>query len=161
MKPHLPWIRKLKKLYKGHPDISAERTCLIIAHRLSTIISAHEILVLDKGVIIQKGTHEDLLQTGGKYTELWRIKVKRNPKYWYNAYLKLSQNMNIKKDPRDFLLNCFNIAIESANPIKSLRNFLPSPLRVVYLLLGAGKAAAMAKAVRSNGPQELTYLGWL
>ena len=59
--------------------ISAEKTCLIIAHRLSTIISAHEILVLDKGVIIQKGTHEDLLKTGGKYTELWRIQSEEKP----------------------------------------------------------------------------------
>jgi len=56
--------------------------------------------------------------------------------------------MNIKKNPRDFLLNCFNIAIESANPIKSLRNFLPSPPKGRVLVVGAGKAAAsMAKAV--------------
>ena len=56
--------------------------------------------------------------------------------------------MKIKKDPRDFLLNCFNIAIESANPIKSLRNFLPSPPKGRVLVVGAGKAAAsMAKAV--------------
>jgi len=59
--------------------ISAEKTCLIIAHRLSTIISAHEILVLDKGVIIQKGTHQDLLKSGGKYTELWRIQSEEKP----------------------------------------------------------------------------------
>ena len=56
--------------------------------------------------------------------------------------------MNIKKDPREFLLNCFNIAIESANPIESLRNFLPSPPKGRVLVVGAGKAAAsMAKAV--------------
>ena len=56
--------------------------------------------------------------------------------------------MNIKRDPREFLLNCFNIAIESANPIKSLRNFLPSPPKGRVLVVGAGKAAAsMAKAV--------------
>ena len=59
--------------------ISAEKTCLIIAHRLSTIISAHEILVLDKGVIIQKGTHQDLLKSEGKYTELWRIQSEEKP----------------------------------------------------------------------------------
>ena len=59
--------------------ISAEKTCLIIAHRLSTIISAHEILVLDKGVIIQKGTHQDLLKSGGKYNELWRIQSEEKP----------------------------------------------------------------------------------
>jgi len=59
--------------------ISAEKTCLIIAHRLSTIISAHEILVLDKGAIIQKGKHQDLLKSEGKYTELWRIQSEEKP----------------------------------------------------------------------------------
>ena len=62
-----------KAIQRAILTISAEKTCLIIAHRLSTIISANEILVLDKGVIIQKGTHEGLLNTGGKYSELWRI----------------------------------------------------------------------------------------
>ncbi|GIR48542.1 MAG: metal ABC transporter permease [Burkholderiaceae bacterium] len=62
-----------KAIQRAILTISAEKTCLIIAHRLSTIISANEILVLDKGSIIQKGTHEDLLKTGGKYSELWRI----------------------------------------------------------------------------------------
>ena len=68
-----------KAIQRAILTISAEKTCLIIAHRLSTIISAHEILVLDKGVIIQKGTHEDLLKTGGKYTELWRIQSEEKP----------------------------------------------------------------------------------
>ena len=68
-----------KAIQRAIMTISAEKTCLIIAHRLSTIISANEILVLDKGVIIQKGTHEDLLKTGGKYTELWRIQSEEIP----------------------------------------------------------------------------------
>ena len=68
-----------KAIQRAIMTISAEKTCLIIAHRLSTIISANEILVLDKGVIIQKGTHEDLLKTGGKYTELWRIQSEEKP----------------------------------------------------------------------------------
>ncbi len=56
--------------------------------------------------------------------------------------------MDIRKEPRDFLLNCFNIAVESANPIKSLRTFLPSPPKGRVFVVGAGKAAAsMAKAV--------------
>ena len=68
-----------KAIQEAILTISAEKTCLIIAHRLSTIISANEILVLDKGVIIQKGTHEDLLKTGGKYAELWRIQSEEKP----------------------------------------------------------------------------------
>ena len=53
--------------------ISGKKTCLIIAHRLSTIISADEILVVDNGSIVQRGTHKNLLKNAGKYSELWKI----------------------------------------------------------------------------------------
>ena len=53
--------------------ISVEKACLIIAHRLSTVISAHEILVLDNGYIVQQGSHDNLLKSDGKYAELWKI----------------------------------------------------------------------------------------
>ena len=51
--------------------VSEGRTTLIIAHRLSTIVRANEILVLDKGVIAERGRHEDLLDRGGIYAALW------------------------------------------------------------------------------------------
>jgi len=57
-------------------EISRERTTLIIAHRLSTIIHAHEILVLDSGKIIERGTHEELLAVSGKYASLWKLQEK-------------------------------------------------------------------------------------
>jgi len=51
--------------------VAEGRTTLIIAHRLSTIVHADEILVLDKGLIAERGKHEELLARGGLYAGLW------------------------------------------------------------------------------------------
>ncbi|WP_228772048.1 ABC transporter ATP-binding protein [Actinokineospora iranica] len=50
----------------------AGRTALVIAHRLSTIRAADLILVVEAGRVVERGTHEDLLAAGGRYTELYR-----------------------------------------------------------------------------------------
>jgi ABC-type transport system involved in Fe-S cluster assembly fused permease/ATPase subunit len=51
--------------------VSQGRTTLVIAHRLSTVIHADEILVLDKGLIAERGAHDELLAKGGIYAGLW------------------------------------------------------------------------------------------
>jgi ABC-type transport system involved in Fe-S cluster assembly fused permease/ATPase subunit len=51
--------------------VSKNRTTLVIAHRLSTIVGADEILVLDQGVIVERGTHQELLAHGGLYASMW------------------------------------------------------------------------------------------
>ena len=51
--------------------VSQNRTTLVIAHRLSTIVGADEIIVLDQGVIVERGTHHQLLVKGGLYASMW------------------------------------------------------------------------------------------
>ncbi len=54
-------------------EIARDRTTLVIAHRLSTIVNADQILVLDHGRIVERGTHAQLLEAGGPYARMWRM----------------------------------------------------------------------------------------
>jgi ABC-type multidrug transport system fused ATPase/permease subunit len=49
------------------------RTTIIIAHRLSTVYMADQIAVIDKGKLVELGTHTDLIREGGMYERLWRL----------------------------------------------------------------------------------------
>ena len=49
------------------------KTTLLIAHRLSTVVDAHEILVMEAGRIIERGTHQALLARGGRYADMWAL----------------------------------------------------------------------------------------
>jgi ATP-binding cassette subfamily B protein len=54
-------------------DVAQGKTVLVIAHRLSTIVHAHEILVMEAGRIIERGTHPKLLAANGRYAQMWRL----------------------------------------------------------------------------------------
>jgi len=49
------------------------KTALVIAHRLSTVVDAHQILVMEHGRILERGSHSELLEQGGRYADMWRL----------------------------------------------------------------------------------------
>ncbi len=65
------------KIQDAIEPIIASRTSILIAHRLSTVLAADEILVLKDGVITERGTHSDLVDRGGVYTELYETQFRR------------------------------------------------------------------------------------
>jgi ABC-type transport system involved in Fe-S cluster assembly fused permease/ATPase subunit len=54
-------------------SIAENKTTLVVAHRLSTVVDAHEILVMEAGRIIERGTHAALLALGGRYASMWAL----------------------------------------------------------------------------------------
>ncbi|MHA1791793.1 MAG: ABC transporter ATP-binding protein [Promethearchaeota archaeon] len=63
-------------LQKAIEEITKNRTSFIIAHRLSTIRNAHKIIVLEKGEIIEEGSHETLLNKNGLYAKLYKLQFR-------------------------------------------------------------------------------------
>jgi ATP-binding cassette subfamily B protein len=67
---------KSEKLIQAElAQISADRTTLTIAHRLSTIVDADQILVLERGRIVERGTHAELLTRAGAYARMWALQL--------------------------------------------------------------------------------------
>ncbi len=71
MRPPPPWTRRPRRRFRpSSSGLSEGRTTITIAHRLSTVRDADQIVVLDGGAIVERGTHEELLERGGLYVNL-------------------------------------------------------------------------------------------
>ena len=60
------------EILHGLKAIIKEKTCLIISHRISAVKEADEILVLDEGKIVERGSHDELVRRGGIYADLYQ-----------------------------------------------------------------------------------------
>jgi ABC-type transport system involved in Fe-S cluster assembly fused permease/ATPase subunit len=59
-------------------EVAARRTTLVIAHRLSTVVDADEIIVLDHGEVLERGSHAELVRRDGPYARLWRLQQRES-----------------------------------------------------------------------------------
>ena len=62
-------------IQQNMPQIARSRTVFIIAHRLSTVRRSDRIITIDRGRLVEDGTHEELIKTGGRYASLYRLQA--------------------------------------------------------------------------------------
>jgi ATP-binding cassette subfamily B protein len=81
--------------------VAKDRTTLVIAHRLSTIVNADEIIVLDKGRIVERGAHASLLARNGIYAALWKRQheVRQAEETLRRAAIEEGGRLSIKIEP--------------------------------------------------------------
>ncbi len=67
--------RSEQAILEGMNAVARRATSLVIAHRLSTVVDADQIIVLDAGRVVEQGTHDQLLNAGGLYADLWQLQL--------------------------------------------------------------------------------------
>ena len=67
-----------KVILEALSSVAQTHTTLVIAHRLSTITDADQILVMDKGRIVEKGSHQELLSINGLYSDMWSLQLQES-----------------------------------------------------------------------------------
>lgn len=67
-------------ILKSLKELAAGRTCVFVAHRLSTIMHCDRILVMDAGVVVEEGTHQELVARGGRYAHMWALQESEDTK---------------------------------------------------------------------------------
>ncbi|MDN3922352.1 ABC transporter transmembrane domain-containing protein [Roseateles violae] len=98
--------RAERQIQKELDRIAEGRTTLVIAHRLSTIVDADLIVVMDKGRIVERGRHEELLERKGLYAQLWQLQ---------------RQQLEVERLERRLARQPVNLVALIANAIDSLR----------------------------------------
>jgi ATP-binding cassette subfamily B protein len=63
------------KIFERFREVSADKIAIVISHRFSTVRMADQIIVLDKGKIIERGSHEELLAKQGRYATLFHLQA--------------------------------------------------------------------------------------
>ncbi len=71
--------RSEKAIQDALESVAENTTTLVIAHRLSTVVNADEIIVLDKGRIVERGRHADLVASQGLYAQMWQLQQQEHP----------------------------------------------------------------------------------
>ena len=89
--------------------IARDRTTLIIAHRLSTIVGADEIIVLDRGRIVERGRHDELLGRRGLYAQLWNLQ---------------QQQLDVERTERRLARQSVNVAVVLASVLDGVRGIV-------------------------------------
>ncbi|HEY0877959.1 MAG TPA: ATP-binding cassette domain-containing protein [Zeimonas sp.] len=119
--------------------IARDRTTLIIAHRLSTIVGADEIIVLDRGRIVERGRHDELLARRGLYAQLWNLQ---------------QQQLDVERTERRLARRPVNVSVVLAGVLDGVRSIVEE--RTIHIFTDI----ELAQARITGDPSLLSQALW-